>query len=162
MVKNQSLFLLRVIFVLVSLRFAYFNVFNLFLFFPTPNWHDNGKKPTEFSSKNNEHNEILRETFNCSITHCPCRFYWQTNSTFWIPIVHGSEFYRLDKTKEFFCSFINIMIVILKYFIFWVVVKTIKKNNWGNISVCVCFYRITNAVFLSPLDWNFYTFIFFR
>lgn len=140
LVKNQSLFLLRVIFVLVSLRFAYFNVFNLFLFFPTPNWHDNGKKPTEFSSKNNEHNEILLETFNCSITHCPCRFYWQTNSTFWIPIVHGSEFYRLDKTKEFFCSFIYIMIVILKYFIFWVVVKTIKKN-WGNISVCVCFYR---------------------
>lgn len=128
MEKNQSLFLLGVIFVLVSLRFAYFNVFNLFLFFPTPNWHDNGKKPTEFSSKNNEHNEILRETFNCSITHCPCRFYWQTNSTFWIPIVHGSEFYRLDKTKEFFCSFINIMIVILKYFIFWVVVKTIKKT----------------------------------
>ena len=97
---------------MVSLRFAYFNVFNLFLFFPTPNWHDNGKKPTEFSSKNNEHNEILRETFNCSITHCPCRFYWHSefpsftvlNSIGWIRQKSSSAhlYIYIDRDIEIF------------------------------------------------------------
>ena len=56
------------------------------------------------------------------------------------------------------------MIVILKYFIFWVVVKTIKKQLGKHFCLCLFLQDYKCCVSITTCQifhyWNFYTFIF--